>query len=77
MAQRVRRARDEIIAKYPGQTVVVVSHVTPIKVLLMLALDAPLMSMLRLHLDTASISELGYERETRVLWLWNNTPHAS
>lgn len=60
VAQRVRRARDEIIATHPGQTVVAVSHVTPIKTLLMLALDAPLTSMFRLHLDTASISCTDY-----------------
>jgi broad specificity phosphatase PhoE/ribonuclease HI len=60
VAQRVRRARDQIIAAHPGQTVVAVSHVTPIKTLLMLALDAPLTSMFRLHLDTASISRTDY-----------------
>ncbi len=38
----------------------VVSHVTPIKMLLMQALDAPLLSMLRLHLDTASVSRVDY-----------------
>jgi broad specificity phosphatase PhoE/ribonuclease HI len=60
VARRVRRARDEIIEAHPGQTVVAVSHVTPIKTLLMLALDAPLTSMFRLHLDTASISSTDY-----------------
>ena len=60
VARRVRRARDQIIAAHPGETVVVVSHVTPIKVLLLLALDAPLLSMFRLHLDTASVSTTDY-----------------
>ena len=36
-----RRARDRITKAYAGQTVVVVSHVTPIKALVRLALDAP------------------------------------
>jgi probable phosphoglycerate mutase len=60
VAARVNQARDQVIADYPGQTVVVVSHVTPIKVLLMLALGAPLLSMFRLHLDTASLSIADY-----------------
>ena len=60
VAGRVRRARDEILAAHPGETVVAVSHVTPIKTLLMLALDAPLLSMFRLFLDTASVSLIDY-----------------
>jgi ribonuclease H / adenosylcobalamin/alpha-ribazole phosphatase len=60
VATRVIPARDQIVADYPGVSVVVVSHVTPIKVLLMLALDAPLLSMFHLHLDTASVSIADY-----------------
>ena len=39
--RRVRQARDRILAAHPGRTVLVVSHVTPIKTLVRLALDAP------------------------------------
>lgn len=60
VAARARRARDELIAKYPGDTVVVVSHVTPIKSLLRLALEAPVSAMSRLHLDPASLSIVDY-----------------
>lgn len=60
VARRARRARDEIIAAHPGQSVVVVSHVTPIKALLTLALEAPLSSIFRLFLDTASVSITDY-----------------
>ena len=38
--QRVRQARDRIVADHGGSTVLVVSHVTPIKMLLREALDA-------------------------------------
>ncbi|WP_030146963.1 bifunctional RNase H/acid phosphatase [Actinoalloteichus caeruleus] len=54
--RRVRRARDELIAEHGGRTVVVVSHVSPIKALLRMALDVGPSLMYRLHLDVASIS---------------------
>ncbi|MUM15986.1 bifunctional RNase H/acid phosphatase [Mycobacterium sp. CBMA271] len=53
---RVRRARNRIIAEHGGATVLVVSHVTPIKTLLRLALDAGPSLLYRLHLDLASLS---------------------
>lgn len=54
--QRVCRARDRIVAEHGGTTVLVVSHVTPIKMLLRLALDAGPGILYRLHLDLASLS---------------------
>ncbi|MFN8033198.1 MAG: bifunctional RNase H/acid phosphatase [Mycobacterium sp.] len=56
VAHRVRRAQDRIIGAHPGETVLVVSHVTPIKTLLRLALDAGAGILHRLHLDLASLS---------------------
>ena len=53
---RVRRARSRIIAEHGGATVLVVSHVTPIKTLLRMALDAGAGILYRLHLDLASLS---------------------
>src|SRR6185312_14075128 len=53
---RVRRARNRIIAEYGDATVLVVSHVTPIKTMLRLALDAGEGILYRLHLDLASLS---------------------
>lgn len=54
--QRVVRALDRIVAEHGGTTVLVVSHVTPIKMLLRLALDAGPGILYRLHLDLASLS---------------------
>jgi len=54
--RRVRRGRDDLISRYGGATIVVVSHVTPIKSLLRMALDAGPSLLYRLHLDTASLS---------------------
>jgi ribonuclease H / adenosylcobalamin/alpha-ribazole phosphatase len=53
---RVCRARERIIAAHQGATVLVASHVTPIKMLLRLALDAGPGILYRLHLDLASLS---------------------
>ncbi|MDP4960960.1 MAG: bifunctional RNase H/acid phosphatase [Mycobacterium sp.] len=53
---RVQRARDRIVAEHSGTTVLVVSHVTPIKTLLRLALAAGPTILHRLHLDLASLS---------------------
>ncbi|UVO10664.1 bifunctional RNase H/acid phosphatase [Mycobacterium sp. SVM_VP21] len=54
--QRVLAARDRIVAEHGGSTVLVVSHVTPIKTVLRLALDAGPAILYRLHLDLASLS---------------------
>ena len=54
--QRVRRVRDELIETRGGQTIILVSHVTPIKSLLRLGLDAGPSLLFRLHLDLASLS---------------------
>jgi len=56
VAARVHRVRDRIVADYGPSTVLVVSHVTPIKTLLRLALAAGPTVLYRLHLDLASLS---------------------
>ena len=56
VADRVSRVRDRIIALHQGTTVLVVSHVTPIKMLLREALEAGPGILYRLHLDLASLS---------------------
>ena len=54
--RRVRRARDELIATHGAATIIVVSHVTPIKSLLRMGLDAGPSLLFRLHLDLAALS---------------------
>ncbi|NKE61036.1 bifunctional RNase H/acid phosphatase [Lentzea sp. PSKA42] len=53
---RVRKARTEIIARYGGKTLVLVSHVTPIKTLLRQALDVGPQFLFRMHLDLTGVS---------------------
>lgn len=63
--ERVLAARDRCLAEHAGRTVVVVSHVTPIKVMLAHALDAPLPSLFRMEVAPASVSALAYAPEDR------------
>ncbi|RZS89640.1 putative phosphoglycerate mutase [Motilibacter rhizosphaerae] len=56
VAARVRTGRDRLLARYPGRTVVLVSHVTPIKQLVRLALDAPASSVFRMELSPGSLA---------------------
>jgi probable phosphoglycerate mutase len=76
VARRVRKARDRLLAAYPGRTVVVVSHVTPIKLLICSAIGAPASALYRIHLDTASLSTVDwYPDGPAVLRLLNDTGH--
>lgn len=57
---RVLEGLSRLLSVYQGRTVVVVSHVTPIKILLAHALGAPLSSLHRMFLDTASVSRIDW-----------------
>ncbi|MEX2290263.1 MAG: bifunctional RNase H/acid phosphatase [Mycobacteriales bacterium] len=75
-ATRVRQARDRVLAAYGGRTVVLVSHVTPIKTLLRLALDAPPAALYRMHLDLASVSQVQWFADgPAVVRSMNDTGH--
>jgi probable phosphoglycerate mutase len=56
--RRVTRARDQLLARHPRQTVLVVTHVTPIKVLVADALTAKLDALYRMELSPATLSEV-------------------
>ncbi|HEX4792039.1 MAG TPA: histidine phosphatase family protein [Actinospica sp.] len=60
LARRVGAARDRLIAAYPRRTVLVVTHVTPIKALICQALGAPLSAINRMELGAASLSVVDY-----------------
>jgi len=75
-AVRVRRARDRLLAAHGGRTLVVVSHVSPIKTLLRFALDAPPSALYRMHLDLACLSEVRwYADGPAVVRSLNDTGH--
>jgi len=73
---RVRRARDELLARYGGRTIVLVTHVTPIKCLLRMALNVGPELMFRLHLDIASLSVVEFYPDGHAcVRLVNDTAH--
>jgi ribonuclease H / adenosylcobalamin/alpha-ribazole phosphatase len=75
-ARRVRTARDKLVVRYRKQTVLVVTHVTPIKLLVRLALEAPPSSVYRMHLDVASLTAVDwYADGPGVMRTFNDTGH--
>ncbi|MFG3442012.1 bifunctional RNase H/acid phosphatase [Nonomuraea sp. NPDC047897] len=76
VADRVRRAEERLVERYEGRTVLVVSHVTPIKTLLRLALMAPPEALYRMHLDLACLSLIEHYADGRsVVKSFNDTSH--
>lgn len=66
VAKRVEAARDRLVQTYAGRTVVVVSHVTPIKLMVRLALGSDMSVIHRMELSPASI--------TTIAWWPDGTP---
>ena len=58
--KRVLASLERLLADHAGQTLLVVSHVTPIKVLVAHALGAPLEAMFRMELAPASVTVLSF-----------------
>ena len=78
VSARVTEALDRVLAARAGQTVLIVSHVTPIKMLVAAALLAPPAALFRMHLDVAALSEIDwYADGPAVLRSFNDTSHLS
>ncbi|WP_439812336.1 bifunctional RNase H/acid phosphatase [Streptomyces sp. P9-2] len=75
-AARVAEARDKLVAEYRGRTVLLVTHVTPIKTLIRLALGAPPEALFRMELSAASLSAVAYYADGNAsVRLFNDTSH--
>lgn len=73
---RVEAALGGLLARYAGRTVAVVTHVTPVKTLVRLALGAPVASMFRMELSPASLSVVAYYADGNAsVRLFNDTSH--
>ncbi|WP_333740842.1 bifunctional RNase H/acid phosphatase [Streptomyces sp. IBSBF 2806] len=75
-AVRIAAARDRLAAAYAGRTVLLVTHVTPIKTFVRLALGAPPESLFRMELSAASLSAVAYFADGNAsVRLFNDTSH--
>ena len=78
VSSRVEGALRRVLAGYQGQTVLIVSHVTPIKTLVAAALLAPPPALYRMHLDVAALCQVDwYADGPAVLRSFNDTGHLS
>ncbi|MEU5773114.1 bifunctional RNase H/acid phosphatase [Streptomyces venezuelae] len=76
VTRRVSAARDRLTRAHAGRTVLLVTHVTPIKTLVRLALGAPPESLFRMELSAASVSAVAYYADGNAsLRLLNDTSH--
>ncbi|HEY9373580.1 bifunctional RNase H/acid phosphatase, partial [Streptomyces sp.] len=76
VARRVAATRDQLATAYAGRTVLLVTHVTPIKTLIRLALGAPPESLFRMELSAASLSAVAYYADGNAsVRLLNDTSH--
>jgi broad specificity phosphatase PhoE len=76
--ERVTAALHRVLAERERQTVLLVSHVTPIKTLVAAALLAPPAALFRMHLDVAALCEIDwYPDGPAVLRSYNDTAHLS
>jgi ribonuclease H / adenosylcobalamin/alpha-ribazole phosphatase len=77
-SDRVLATLDSLLAGHPAATVLVVSHVTPMKILLQHALLAPPVAMRRMLLDVACLCEIDwYDGGVGVVRALNDTAHLS
>lgn len=75
-ATRIAATRDKLVAAYAGRTVLLVSHVTPIKTFVRLALGAPPESLFRMELSAAALSAVAYYADGNAsVRLFNDTSH--
>ncbi|WP_116211408.1 bifunctional RNase H/acid phosphatase [Streptomyces olivoreticuli] len=76
VSRRVALTRDKLLARYAGRTVLLVTHVTPVKTLVRLALGAPPESLFRMELSAASLSAVAYYADGNAsVRLLNDTSH--
>lgn len=78
LTRRVTAVRDALLAQYAGATVLVVSHVGPLRTLIRLALQAPPHSLFRMEVAAASLSTVTHDEDgTATVRALNDTHHVN
>ncbi|MHB1615302.1 MAG: bifunctional RNase H/acid phosphatase [Actinomycetes bacterium] len=76
VGRRVAASRDRLLVEHPGRVVLVVTHVTPIKQLVRMALDAPGNALFRMELAPASLTWVAhFADQTCSLRAFNDQAH--
>ncbi|MGW7411628.1 bifunctional RNase H/acid phosphatase [Streptomyces sp. NPDC054863] len=76
VAVRISAVQSRLAEKYAGRTVLVVTHVTPVKTLVQLALGAPPEALFKMELSAASLSAVAYYADGNAsVRLLNDTSH--
>ncbi|MFE6837146.1 bifunctional RNase H/acid phosphatase [Streptomyces sp. NPDC057705] len=74
--RRISATRDRLLAAHAGRTVLLVTHVTPVKIMVRLALGAPPEALFRMELSAASLSAVAYYADGNAsVRLLNDTSH--
>ncbi len=75
---RVNAALDRLLAEHPFRTLLLVSHVSPIKIAACRAMLAPPATLFRIYLDVASLCEIAWFADgPAVVRSLNDTAHLS
>ncbi|MFI9764687.1 histidine phosphatase family protein [Streptomyces sp. NPDC051963] len=76
ITRRVTTARDALLARHTGTTILIVSHVVPLRTLIRLALQAPPHTVFRMEVAAGSLSTVTYEGDgTAMVRALNDTHH--
>ena len=66
---------ERLASRYAGASVVAVTHVTPVKALVVQALGAPPAALFRMELSSACFSRISYTGGEAAVRLLNDTSH--
>lgn len=75
VVRRAAAVADRLRTSFPDSTVLLVSHVTPIKGFVAHALDASPMAFFSMELSSAALTRITYTGSDRLLRFFNDTSH--